>query len=185
MSNSEPPSNQTTNGKANLPNNVYPNRLTQSYYAVLGVDSRRASEIDIRRAYRDLSKLYHPDTTQLPKEIAIEKFREINEAYGTISNAERRSEYDRHIQFSRFQYTRSNSNGVKSQNHSPKNLQTIDDDGLPSERPLSGGEMFALLLIGATLVGCLVLVILVAWLRGDSLLPEAIAPILVFPLYLS
>ena len=184
MSNSEPPSNQTTNGKANLPNNVYPNRLTQSYYAVLGVTAW-ASEIDIRRAYRDLSKLYHPDTTQLPKEIAIEKFREINEAYGTISNAERRSEYDRHIQFSRFQYTRSNSNGVKLQNHSPKNLQTIDDDGLPSERPLSGGEMFALLLIGATLVGCLVLVILVAWLRGDSLLPEAIAPILVFPLYLS
>ena len=184
MSNSEPPSNQTTNGKANLPNNVYPNRLTQSYYALLGVTAW-ASEIDIRRAYRDLSKLYHPDTTQLPKEIAIEKFREINEAYGTISNAERRSEYDRHIQFSRFQYTRSSSNGVKSHNHSPKNLQTTDDDGLPSKRPLSGGEMFALLLIGATLVGCLVLVILVAWLRGDSLLPEAIAPILVFPLYLS
>ncbi len=184
MSNSEPPSNQTANGKPNLPNNVDPNRLAKSYYAVLGV-TPWASEIDIRRAYRDLSKLYHPDTTQLPKEIAIEKFREINEAYATISNAERRSEYDRYIQFSRLQYTRASSNGVKSQNYSPKNLQTTDDDGLPSERPLSGGEMFALLLIGATILGCLVLVILVAWLRGDPLLPEAIAPILVFPFYLS
>jgi curved DNA-binding protein CbpA len=147
--------------------------MSKTYYAILGV-TPWASEIDIRRAYRDLSKLYHPDTTQLPKDDAVEIFRQINEAYATLSNADRRSDYDRRIQFSRFQYTA---------NKTPKNLQTNDDDGLPSERPLSGGELFALLLIGATLVACLVLVVLVAWLRGDRLFPEAIAPISTFRLY--
>ena len=159
--------------------------MSKTYYAILSV-TPWASEIDIRRAYRDLSKLYHPDTTQLPKDIAVENFRQINEAYATLSNAERRSIYDQHIQFSRFQYTSfsdpNSNNAVRSQKQAPKNLQTLDDDGLPSERPLSGGELFALLLIGATLIFCLVLVVLVAWLRGDPLLPEAIAPLSTYSL---
>ncbi|PZO43325.1 MAG: molecular chaperone DnaJ [Pseudanabaena frigida] len=185
MSNSKPPSNKNANSTNSLPNGS--NRISpadsqsKTYYALLGV-TPWASEIDIRRAYRDLSKLYHPDTTQLPKDIAVENFRQINEAYATLSNADRRSEYDRRIQFSRFQYTTTSINGVKSQNQTPSNLQSIDDDGLPSERPLSGGELFALLLIGATLVFCLVLVILIAWIRGDSLLPEAITPLSIFPI---
>lgn len=156
--------------------------MTKTYYAILGI-TPWASEIDIRRAYRDLSKIYHPDTTQLPKDEAVENFRQLNEAYATLSNAERRNAYDRRIQFSRFQYaTYDNAlnnnalnNNANSPLKNPKNLQTIDDDGLPSERPLSGGELFALLLIGVTLVACTVLVVLVAWLRGDRLFPDAIA----------
>ncbi len=155
--------------------------MSKTHYAILGI-TPWASEIDIRRAYRDLSKLYHPDTTQLSKDVAVENFQQINAAYAILSNAERRSQYDRLIQFSRFQYTSSNisdnviDNATKSRSQVPKNLQTLDNDGLPSERPLSGGELFALLLISATLVACLVLVVLVAWLRGDPLFPQAIAP---------
>jgi curved DNA-binding protein CbpA len=148
--------------------------MSKTYYAVLGV-TPWASEIDIRRAYRDLSKLYHPDTTQLPQHEAVENFRQINEAYSNLSNADRRTKYDRSIQFSRFQY--------RDLSQKPKNLQTIDDDGLPTERPLSGGELFALLLIGATLVFCLVLVVLIAWLRGDRLLPQAIRQLSVLAPY--
>ena len=151
--------------------------MSKTYYAILGV-TPWSSEIDIRRAYRDLSKLYHPDTTQLPKEEAIEIFRQLNEAYATLCNTERRNAYDLRIKFSRFQYT-TFDNGVKHQSQAPKNLQTIEDDGLPTERPLSGGELFALLLIGATLVACLVLAVLIAWLRGDPLFPEAIATLLI------
>lgn len=147
--------------------------MSKTYYAILGL-TPWANEIDIRRNYRDLSKLYHPDTTLLPKDEAVDNFRQINEAYAILSNVERRTAYDKSIQFSRFQYV-NNINTQKSQNQSPSNLQTIDDDGLPSERPLSGGELFALLLIGATVVACLVLVVLVAWLRGDRLFPEAIS----------
>ena len=45
---------------------------TSNYYTLLQVKPT-ASPQEIRRAYRDLSKLYHPDTTELPPAIATEK----------------------------------------------------------------------------------------------------------------
>ncbi|MFM9158147.1 MAG: J domain-containing protein, partial [Dolichospermum sp.] len=44
-----------------------------TYYSLLGLHPS-ASVIDIRRAYRELSKIYHPDTTELPANLATAKF---------------------------------------------------------------------------------------------------------------
>jgi len=62
------------------------------YYDILGV-SRSASEDDIKRAYRKLAREYHPDVNK--GEDAAKKFAEISEAYEVLSDAEKRSRYDR------------------------------------------------------------------------------------------
>ncbi len=63
----------------------------RDYYDVLGV-SRNASEDDIKKAYRGLARELHPDVNQEPD--AEEKFKEINEAYAVLGDAERRAQYD-------------------------------------------------------------------------------------------
>lgn len=64
----------------------------KDYYQVLGVP-RDADDKSIRRAYRGLARQYHPDTNHQDKSLE-EKFRQINEAYQVLSNAEKRTKYD-------------------------------------------------------------------------------------------
>ena len=64
----------------------------RDYYEVLGV-SRDASESELKKAFRDLARKYHPDVNNAPD--AEEKFKEINEAYGVLSDADKRAAYDR------------------------------------------------------------------------------------------
>jgi molecular chaperone DnaJ len=65
----------------------------RDYYEVLGV-ARGASEDELKKAYRRLAKQYHPDTNKEPG--ADAHFIEINEAYETLSDPQKRSVYDRY-----------------------------------------------------------------------------------------
>jgi curved DNA-binding protein CbpA len=141
---------------------------TKSYYAILGL-TPWANERQIRQAYRELSKLYHPDTTKLPKAEAIDKFRELNDAYASLSNPERRSAYDRSIHFSRLQVFQEQT----AADPLKPNSAYVDDD-IPSERPLSSGELFALFLLFLTFTICLIVVVLIGLVRGDRLLPDSL-----------
>jgi curved DNA-binding protein len=64
----------------------------KDYYKTLGVD-RKASEEDIKRAYRKLAMKHHPDRNPGNKQ-AEEKFKEINEAYQVLSDPQKRQHYD-------------------------------------------------------------------------------------------
>ena len=65
----------------------------RDYYEVLGV-SKTASEDEIKSAFRKLAKKYHPDVSKEPD--AAEKFKEAQEAYAVLSDADKRKQYDQY-----------------------------------------------------------------------------------------
>lgn len=69
------------------------NWITDDFYKTLGV-SEDASESDIKKAYRKLSRKYHPDLNPDDKQ-AEKKFKEISEAYDVLSDKKQREEYDK------------------------------------------------------------------------------------------
>lgn len=70
---------------------------TKDYYDILGVDED-ADAKEIKKAYRNLARKYHPDRNP-DKPNAEEKFKEIQEAYSVLSDEEKRKEYDTRRKF--------------------------------------------------------------------------------------
>jgi hypothetical protein len=120
-----------------------------------------------------LSKFYHPDTTTLPPAIATAKFQELNEAYATLSNPERRLAYDQKIGYSRIPVMQPlPALSISSGLNRPVSSSAYLD---PTDRPLSPGELFALFILGITFAACLVLAITIGLTRGEQTLihPES------------
>lgn len=146
-----------------------PNQI--SYYTLLGLHPT-ATVIEIRRAYRELSKRYHPDTTDLQSAIATAKFQQLNEAYATLSNPERRLTYDLKIGYSRLSVIQAppdlNHSARYQGRAKPSQVKHSAPAYLdPTDRPLSAGEIFALFLLGLTFLGCLLLAVGIGLTRGD------------------
>ena len=66
----------------------------RDYYEVLGID-KNADDATIKKAYRNMAKKYHPDMNP-GDAVAEEKFKEVNEAYGVLSDAEKKAKYDQY-----------------------------------------------------------------------------------------
>ncbi len=120
-----------------------------------------ATEADLRRAFRQLSKRYHPDTTTLPPAQAAEAFRRLQQAYAVLSDPPRRRAYDQ-----RLAAVSEAAAAVRSP-ASPAAPPPRRRE--PDRRALSGGEWFALLLLALALLFSLVLGVGLAWSRGAEL----------------
>ncbi len=131
-----------------------------SYYKILGVDSS-ADLATLRKAFHALSKELHPDTTSLPREEASEKFQLICEAYENLSDPILRQSYDETF-FNQADKYINKINKVNGAKVFATNT-TIRPENL---RPLSGGELFSLLLLVSSLLISFVLCVGVAWFQG-------------------
>ena len=68
----------------------------KDYYAILGV-AKNANEDEVKKAYRNMAKKYHPDVNTTGSELYepnTQKFRDVAEAYAVLSNKSLRLDYD-------------------------------------------------------------------------------------------
>lgn len=140
-----------------MPGSPLPCEPAHNYYSLLGV-APQASKAELRHAFCTLSKQFHPDTTALPEAEAAEHFTALKQAYSVLSDPAARYRYDQQrqpAQANRTAVTRgyaSNPNATALRVISPR-------------RPLSPGEWFALVLMGAAVLCCALLAAVLGWTR--------------------
>lgn len=93
--------------------------LNTDYYKILGV-SPIASQDDIRKAYRMLSKKYHPDLNPHLKTIAEDRMKKLVEAYNVLNDPTKRKDYDKQPQFQVRRFKKSRKNELSAKDYSQK-----------------------------------------------------------------
>ncbi len=88
-----------------------------NYYEVLEI-SEKANNREIKKAYKQLVKKYHPDVFKGDKSIAEEKIKQINEAYDTLSNEQLKKEYDESLSYPHSSNSDLNTNSTNTANTS-------------------------------------------------------------------
>ncbi len=165
-------------------------RTSANYYQRLGV-SATASIADIRHAYHELVKRYHPDTTTLPAALARQRFQFIQEAYETLNDPIARLRYDQTQRQSAIPHTPPPSPAAppipRSPNARPDWPQPKPQSSSAyldaEDRSLSTGEVAILFILAVTLIACLGLAITLAWARGEVLMrpPSWLATLAIAP----
>ena len=138
--------------------------MTPSYncYELLGV-STSANNAELRKAFRQLSKKLHPDTTSLPSDEATRQFQKVCEAYDLLSDPVLRANYDLSIE---------KENNLINQKAESNliNFEPVQfSKSIGVRRALSGGELFSLFLLITSILLSLVLGVFIAFIRGGNL----------------
>ena len=137
--------------------------FSRNHYELLGVSSFADGET-LHKAFRQLSKELHPDTTSLPKDEAANRFQQVCEAYELLADPISRKAYDLKLE-----------QILASKQKLAKESEFILRNSLPTKsiigarRPLSGGEMFSLLLLLLAFLLSLLLGIGFAFAQGREL----------------
>lgn len=114
---------------------------SRNHYELLGVSSLADGDT-LHKAFRQLSKELHPDTTSLPKDEAANRFQQVCEAYELLADPVLRKAYDSSL--SKMFLKKEDS--IKRSEFVSRNL-SLKETLVGERRPFSGGELFSLLLL--------------------------------------